>query len=89
MAKELVPWRRRLDWRWTYPNSEDVLKECGLHTISQYIKVRRDTIAAYMVERSIFSDCMNSERKQGSLPRQWWWEQEMDLDAYNATGLAG
>ena len=86
MAKEHVP-RRGRDWRWVYPKSEDVLKECGLHTISEYIKVRRNTIAAHVVDRSIFRDCMDSERKRGSVPRQWWWEQEMDLNAYDATGL--
>ncbi len=48
------------DQRWTYPKSEDVLEECGLHTIVKYIKKRRDTIAAYVVERSIFRDCMDS-----------------------------
>ena len=88
MAKENVP-RRGPDRRWEYPKSEDVLKECGLQTIGEYIKVRRDTIAAYVVDRSIFRDCMDSERKRGSVPRQWWWEQEMDLDAYDATGSVG
>jgi hypothetical protein len=88
MAKEHVP-RRGPDRRWAYPKSEDVLKECGLHTISGYIKVRRDTIAAYVVDRSVFRDCMDSERKRGSVPRQWWWEQEMDLDVYDATGSVG
>jgi hypothetical protein len=85
MAKQHVP-RRGPDRRWTYPKSEDVLEECGLRTIGEYIQKRRDTIAAYVVERSIFRDCMDSERKRGSVPRKWWWEQEMDLDAYNATG---
>ena len=69
-----------------YPASEDVLEECGLKSISEYIRVRRDTIAAYVVDRSIFRDCMDSERKRGSVPRLWWWEQEMNLDGYDATG---
>ena len=43
-------------------------------------------IAAYVVECSIFRDCMDLKWKQGSVPHQWWWEQEMDLDAYDATG---
>ena len=51
------------------------MEEFGLHTIKEYnkVKVRRDTIAAYMVECSIFRDCMDSERKRGSVPRQWQW----------------
>ena len=55
------------------------MEECGLRTIGENIQKRRDTIAAYVVERSIFRDCMDSERKRGSVPRKWWWEQEMDL----------
>ncbi len=55
-------------------------------TIGEYIQKWRDTIAAYVVERSIFRDCMDSERKRGLVPHKWWWEQEMNLDAYDATG---
>ncbi len=57
--------------------------------IEEYIQKRRDMMAAYVVERSIFRDCMDSEQKRGSVPHKWWWEQEMDLDAYNATGSVG
>ncbi len=66
---------------WRISKSEDVLKECGLHTISEYIKVRREMIPVYVVECSIFLDCMDSEQKRGLVPRQWWWEQEMVIDA--------
>ncbi len=41
------------------PKLEDVLEECKLCTIVEYIKKRRDTIAVYMVEHSIFCDCMD------------------------------
>ena len=58
-------------------------------TIGDYIQKWRDTITAYVVERSIFRNCMDLEWKQGSVPRKWWWEQEMDLDAYDATGSVG
>ncbi len=85
MAKEHVPCRGP-DWQWTYPKSEDVLEECGLYTIKEYIVKQRNTIATYVVEHSIFRDCMESEEKQGSVPQKWWWEQEIDLDAYDATG---
>ncbi len=86
MAKHHVP-RHGPDRRWTYPKSEDVLEDCGLRTIVEYIKKRRDTIAAYVVKCSIFCDCMDSKQKRGLVPCQWWWEQEMDLNAYDATGL--
>ncbi len=60
-----------------------------MRTIGEYVQIRQDTIAAYVVECSIFCDCMDSEQKQGSVPCMWWWEQEMDLDAYDATGSLG
>jgi hypothetical protein len=82
MAKTHVPCRGP-DWQWTYPKSEDVLEECGMYTIEEYIVKQRNTIAAYVVERSIFRDCVELERKGGSVPRKWWWEEEMDLEAYN------
>jgi hypothetical protein len=85
MAKEHVPCTGP-DRQWTYPKSEDVVEECGMNTISEYIVKQRNTITAYVVERTIFRDCVELERKRGSVPRKWWWEQEMVLDAYNATG---
>ncbi|KAL7534321.1 hypothetical protein ACHAXR_005793 [Thalassiosira sp. AJA248-18] len=54
---------------WTYPSSEDVLEEVGLHTIKQYIEVRRQTVAAYIVDRPIFGFCRNGERMRGTSPR--------------------
>ncbi len=65
---------------------KNVLEECGMCMIQKYINTRRNTIAAYVVERSIFRDCMDLEQKQGSVPCKWWWEHKVDLDAYDATG---
>ncbi|KAL7524098.1 hypothetical protein ACHAXR_001561, partial [Thalassiosira sp. AJA248-18] len=47
---------------WTYPSSAVVLEEVGLRTIRQYIEVRRQTIAAYIVDRPIFGFCRDGER---------------------------
>ena len=60
-----------------------------MYTLQENIKTQRNMIAAYGVERSIFCDCMELEWKRGSVPHKWWWEQEMDLDAYDATGSVG
>ncbi|KAL7525953.1 hypothetical protein ACHAXR_001230 [Thalassiosira sp. AJA248-18] len=66
---------------WTYPSSADVLEEVGLRSIRQYIEVRRQTIAVYIVDRPIFSCCIrDGERMRGTSPRIWWWQQSMDLD---------
>ena len=81
MAKANKPSRDPLDDTWAYPRTEDVLEECGLHSIAHYIEVRRQTVARYIVDRPIFTFCMEQGRRRGtSACRQWWWEQPMDLD---------
>jgi hypothetical protein len=72
MAKKHVP-RRGPNQQWVYPPSDTkVLEECGLHTIGHYIDVRRETIAKYVVGRSIFAECQGADRRRGSVPRRWW-----------------
>jgi hypothetical protein len=74
MAKRHVPCRGP-NWQWIYPKSEDVLNKCSMSMIEHYLNKQRQTIATYVVERSIFRNCMELEWRQGSVPRQWWWEQ--------------
>ncbi|KAL7524453.1 hypothetical protein ACHAXR_000579 [Thalassiosira sp. AJA248-18] len=49
MASDNKP-RREPDGTWTYPLSEDVLEEIGMHNISHYVEVRRQTIASFIVD---------------------------------------
>ena len=79
MTQTYVP-RRGPQQQWIYPSSEAVLEECGMHTIQHYIDVRRETIAKYVVGRSIHAECQGADRRRGSVPRRWWWEQRMCLD---------
>ena len=65
---------------WEYPASEDLLKEAGLHRMEHYIQIHRNTITAYIVHRPIFDVCRGRERRHGSRPRQFWWDQLMELD---------
>jgi hypothetical protein len=65
---------------WIYPSTKDVLEECGIHSVKEYINTRRATIAMYVVNRPIFRECQEGERRRGSMPRRWWWEQELGLD---------
>ena len=87
MVRENKP-RKEPDETWMYPLSEDVLKEVGLFTIAHYVEVRRQTIASFIVNRPIFGYCERGERLRGSSPRQWWWQQSMDLDAARALAAA-
>ena len=73
---------------WIFPASTDVLEAAGLHTISHYIQVRRQTIAAFIVDRPIFDMCRSGGRRRGSSNRQFWWEQPFDLEAARFLALA-
>jgi len=35
----------------------------------------------YVLNRPIFRECQEGECLRGYMPRQWWWEQELSLDA--------
>lgn len=63
-----------------YPPSVDVLEEAGLYTIQKYIEVRRQTIAEHTANQPIFLLYEEVERRRGSMPHQYWWEQSFDLD---------
>jgi len=67
MAKKHVP-RRGLHQQWVYPPSDKVLEECGMHTFEHYIDVRKETIAKYVVDRSILAECQGADRRRGSMP---------------------
>ncbi len=85
MARKHRP-KRDANGVWVYPKTADVLEECGMATIATYIRYRRQTIGVYMATRPVFKACMEGEWRQGLMPRQWWWEQPMCLDAIDATG---
>ena len=65
---------------WVYPRSTDVLEEVGLQTMEHYVRQRRQTIVAWVVDRPLFAACREGKRKRGTPQHQWWWEQEMSLD---------
>jgi hypothetical protein len=85
MARKHRP-KRGANGVWVYPKMADVLEECGMATIAAYIRSRCQTIAVYMATRPVFKACMEGKQWRGSMPRQWWWEQPMCLDAIDATG---
>jgi hypothetical protein len=65
---------------WEYPRSVDVLKECGMKTMGEYIGICQQMIATYVATHPILAKCRWGERKRGAVPHQWWWELPMDLD---------
>ncbi len=77
------------DGAWMYPNLAQVLEDAGLKTVAHYIAIQRQHIADYIVNKPIFSTCVEGGRRQGSSTRHFWWEQLMDLDAAWAAHFAG
>jgi hypothetical protein len=65
---------------WVYPKSEDVLQECGMKTIMEYIQICRQMIGVYVATRPILQECRQGKQQRGTVPHRWWWEQPMDLD---------
>ncbi len=82
MAKMIKP-KRGPGNVWEYPRSVDVLKECGMKTMEEYIHTCRQTITTYVATRPILTECRRGERRRGVVPHQWWWELPMDLDVPN------
>jgi hypothetical protein len=71
---------------WIYPKLKDVLEECGMSTLVEYITVCWQTIMVYVATRPVLTECRQGEQKRGAVPHRWWWEQQMDLDVNNAIG---
>ncbi len=85
MAKKYRP-KRVANRVWKYPSSKDVLEECCLRTIKEYIEKRRDTISIYLATWPILEACRQGKQWRGLVPRQWWWEQPMMFGDDDATG---
>ncbi len=77
------------DGTWTYPNLVQVLEDIGLKTVAHYIAVPWQHIANYIVNKPIFTTCVDGGRRQGSSTQNFWWEQLMDLEAARAACFAG
>jgi hypothetical protein len=70
---------------WIDPRSEDILKECGMKTMKEYIAIRRQTVTTYVATRPILAKCRRGEcKRREAVTHQWWWELPMDLDGFAA-----
>ena len=73
---------------WKYSKTKTVLAAAGLHTIDHYMQVCRARIMQWVVDRPILELCRSAERRRGTTPRLYWWEQPMDLDEASVRALA-
>ena len=51
-----------------------------MKTIVEYIADRRRNILLTIADRPILEECRRAERRRGSPPRLYWWEQEVEFD---------
>ena len=66
--------------RWVYPKPVRVRRAARVKTIAEYITDRRRNILLTIADRPILEECRRAERRRGSPPRLYWWEQEVELD---------
>ena len=48
------------------------------------MQVRRARIMQWITDRPIVKLCREAERRRGTTPHLYWWEQPMDLDEASA-----
>ncbi len=64
-----------------------MLDAAGLHTIAQYMDVHRQTVANFIVNRTIWELCAGAVRRRGLPIQLFWWDQPMDLELAKERGL--
>ena len=57
-----------------------MLKTACLHTVLDYIQVRRYTVMKFMSECPIYRYCREAERQRGSGSHLYKWNQPMELE---------
>jgi hypothetical protein len=83
MAKTHKP-RWGLKNEWVYSRLEDVLKECGMKTMAEYVQIHQQTITVYIATQPILQECRQGKQQRGAVLHCLWWEQHMDLDVPDA-----
>ncbi len=59
---------------------KDVLEECGLRPMAEYVLRRRSSIAEYVATRPLLQACNDGKPLRETPHRLWWWEQEFSVD---------
>ena len=65
------------DGTWHLPPTEEVLEECGLFTIDEYIRRRRSTVMHFVREREIYDLCRAAGPVFGNPNQVVWWKLPM------------
>ena len=65
---------------WSAILRSEVLRKAGLHAITDYIGQRRTHIVQKISARPVLEECRGAERQRGTTRRQYWWEQDLDME---------
>ena len=65
------------DGTWHLPPTEEVLEQCGLFTIEEYIRRRRSTVMNFVREREIYDKCRDAGPVFGNPNQVVWWKLPM------------
>jgi hypothetical protein len=66
--------RKNQDGTFTFPKTEEVLREAGLWSIEEYIQRRKDTIEKFAHGRPIYQQCIESTTLASNPNQLVWWE---------------
>ena len=71
---------------WYLAISENGRRSEGMRH-GNHCRIRSDpSSATYIANRPILTAYQEGERRRGSMPWKWWWEQPMCLETIDATG---
>ena len=90
-AWQIAGKRATLDVRtgvWKWPPLAEAMALAGVNPISEYIRVRQDTIAQYVATRPIVDMCNLALKRRGNpSTRMYWWTQSGVYEALQAEGV--
>ena len=67
------PIHQKPDGTWHTPCSQDVLQQCGLFSMSEYIRRRKETIQPFVHQRPIYASCLQSTPTACNINQKVWW----------------
>ena len=68
--------KQRLDGSWEYPPLETEMEEAGFDEMGAYVLKRKNTVAQYIVTRTIMDPCKEMVSRSVEWVARRWWEQE-------------
>ena len=74
---------------WVYVKPKNLLATTRLKPFATYIPWYRHNMVKILKDQTLLEECSEVERRLGSPPLQFWWEQEMHLEEEDEGEAAG